>query len=121
MPNSEHTLKRIQQLTVFAGVLAVALVVSVLGLALYESHARSSERAERIALINASNLAFCKEIELLKLGERKRALESWKSLPATVRLLHLKLTPEIRRTAHRNLVEALKRYEPDACPRLPPL
>ncbi len=101
--------------------IVVAAGLVVLGFALHDTQQREIERQERIALINQANLAFCKEIELLKTGERRRALDSWKNLRTTLRLLHLKPTQEIRDVAQDNLDTALRRYEPDSCPRVKPL
>lgn len=70
--------------------------------------------------IREVSLEYCTEIERLKKANRDRALEAYRNLNETLRLLELERTPAIVARAKRDRDAALRRFSGEPCPR-PPL
>ena len=72
--------------------------------------------AQRRALLYEAGKFYCREIEKLKSAERADARRVYRELPDTLKLLHLKPTPELRAAALRNRNRKLDRYAYTPCP-----
>lgn len=90
----------------FGLVLAACALVIVLS-TLYRAEAQS-----RLADVVREN---CETIEELKAAEREEAIERYRDLGRTLRLLKLERTPEIEAVARENRDETLERFAPKNC------
>lgn len=72
-------------------------------------------RAEAQAELGDVVRANCEAIEELKASEREEAIQRYRDLGRTLRLLRLERTPEIEAVARENRDEALERFEAREC------
>jgi hypothetical protein len=114
--------RRYQVLMMFFAVLISAGLVGG-GLALYDRFQTTNDRRELQMTLNErfedSTKSNCIEIELLKQGFREEAIQRYKELNNTLRLLQLERTEEIVRAAQQNRDRALLRYKKLPCPHEP--
>lgn len=69
-----------------------------------------------VSLVSYANQRHnCQQTELLKQRVRTRAVEDYKNLPKTLKLLHLKETPEIRAKAKEQRDRLLNDYAAQKC------
>ena len=90
----------------FGFVLAVCVAVIVVS---------TIYRADTQASIEQAVRENCEAIEELKAAEREEAIQSYRNLDRTLRLLGLKRTKEIESVALENRDEALARFAPTDC------
>lgn len=57
----------------------------------------------------------CSQIELIKTRVRKNAIDSYKKLPQTAKLIGVKVTPELRRVALGQEQRTLDEYSASRC------
>lgn len=87
----------------------------VLGLSSLGAWAIIDARRQR-ADSRALRIEYCRELEKLKAQNREDVRDDIKHFHRTLRLLHLKDTPEIRRVARQGWEKKLARNAPKRCP-----
>lgn len=102
------------RLALFLSAWAIFFSMGVSGVALVERFKDTNDRRKEQARVIVQD---CLEIEKLKTAQRDKALLDYQRLPQTLRLLHLKPTPEIRQAAIEQKNDILKRFAADPCPR----
>lgn len=63
----------------------------------------------------AASRENCREIETLKARVREGAIDDYRHLSQTARLLHIEVTPEVEQRAREVRDNALRRYAPRRC------
>ena len=96
---------------ILALVSAVAIILA--GWALFDRFQQTNERRRDLAAIDHRN---CVAIEDLKLAQRQEAILNFKQLDRNGKLLHIKITPEIRRVAKQARDRRLHRFASKPCP-----
>lgn len=86
------------------------MLVSVAALGLALSY-RSADQKR----LDEARLRNCLAIEELKAAEREQALQSFRSLDRTLRVLGLPKTPQIVRISRENRDATLERFAPREC------
>lgn len=101
------------------------MLVGVILLAAYtvhENHQRDAQieaaRVERIEQLNRINFDFCLKIQKLYKARRDEAIENYRHLDRNGRLLGIRVSPELRRTARQARDETLRRFKKQKCPKV---
>lgn len=124
MPTPEKQRRR-TYVALFLAAWAVAVSLLVSGVVIVERFSDTNQRRARQAQINAQLRQVakqdCLEIESLKKIQRDNAIDNYRKLDRNGRLLHITITPELRRTAREERDATLRKFAPEPCPRpVPP-
>lgn len=101
--------------------LVIAFALAASSYALYELFESADDRRLQQASFNERirhvSLEYCTEIERLKKANRDKALETYRNLNETLKLLELERTPAIVTRAKHDRDVALRRFVAKPCPR----